>query len=33
MFARSGRLAGLCLLLVLTGCTANYYRQSADKAG
>lgn len=32
MFARHGRLAGLLLLLALTGCTANYYHKSADKA-
>lgn len=32
MFARPGRLAGLWLLLALTGCTANYYRKSADTA-
>jgi outer membrane protein TolC len=32
MFARYGRLAGLCLLLALTGCTANHYRKSADTA-
>ena len=32
MFARHGWLAGLCLLLALTGCTANYYRKSADQA-
>lgn len=32
MFARPGRLAGLMLLLALTGCTANYYRKSADRA-
>ncbi len=31
MFARHGRLAGLWLLLALTGCTANYYRKSADR--
>lgn len=31
MFARPGRLAGLWLLLALTGCTANYYRKSADR--
>ena len=29
---RHGRLAGLWLLLVLTGCTANYYRKSADRS-
>ena len=27
---RHGRLAGLCFLLPLTGCTSNYYRKSAD---
>ncbi len=32
MFARHGRFAGLCLLLALNGCTANYYRKSADQA-
>ena len=32
MFTRHGWLAGLCLLLALTGCTANYYRKSADKS-
>jgi len=32
MFAGHGRLAGVWLLLALTGCTANYYRKSADQA-
>ncbi len=32
MLARHGWWAGLCLLLALTGCTANYYRKSADKS-
>lgn len=31
-FAQHGRWAGLCLLLTLTGCTANYYHKSADQA-
>lgn len=31
IFARHGSLAGLLLLLALTGCTANYYRKSADR--
>ena len=31
IFARHGLLAGLLLMLALTGCTANYYRKSADR--
>ena len=29
--ARSGLLAGVSLILVLTGCTVNHYRKSADR--
>jgi outer membrane protein TolC len=32
MFTRHGWLAGLGLLLALTGCTANFYRKSADQS-
>ncbi len=32
VLTRHGWLAGLCLLLALTGCTTNYYRKAADEA-